>query len=144
MSGRAIGLASDLGTLGGTFSFAVGMNNKGQVVGFSALPGDIVHAFLWRKGLMTDLGTLGGRDSAASFPAESGEVSGVSDTSTPDPNGEDFCSFGTHLICLPFLWQHGAMTSLPTLGGSNAVANSNNDRVQVVGRRRILRQTQPA
>jgi probable HAF family extracellular repeat protein len=126
---------TDLSTLGGTFSIAFGMNNKPQVVGQSTLPGDTqAHAFLWQKGVMTDLGTLGGPNSIAAFPLnERGEVSGGAETSTPDPNGEDFCGFGTHLICLPFLWQHGVMTALPTLGGNNGVAGEISNRGQVVG-----------
>lgn len=127
---------ADLGTLGGTFSVAGANNNKGVVEGYSTLPGDTeTHAFLWRKGVMTDLGTLGGPNSIAETrPSESGQAGGRSDTTTPDPNGEDFCGFGTHLICLPFLWQHGVMTPLPTLGGNNGRANSVNNRGQVVGR----------
>src|SRR5690242_12965143 len=51
----------DLGTLGGSFSLAGGMNEEGSVVGFSTVAGNgAVHAFLWRSGEMTDLGTLGG------------------------------------------------------------------------------------
>ena len=49
---------TDLGTLGGTYSLANGVNNGGQVVG-EAEDGDyIVHAFLWQNGAMVDLNTL--------------------------------------------------------------------------------------
>jgi len=85
---------------------------------------------------MTDLGTLGGPDSRApeaSPPNDRSEVAGFSDTSNPDPNGEDFCGLGTNLICLPFLWQKGVMTPLPTLGGNNAEANGINSRGEVGG-----------
>lgn len=47
----------DLGTLGGDFSAAEGVNNRGWVVGESET-GAGPHAFVWRKGQMTDLGTL--------------------------------------------------------------------------------------
>jgi probable HAF family extracellular repeat protein len=125
----------DLGTLGGTFSLAGGMNNKGWVDGFSTLTGDTqTHAFLWRHHVITDLGTLGGPNSSASFPLnQRGEVAGVAETSNSDPNGEDFCGFGTHLICLAFRWRHGVMTPLPTLGGNNGQASEINNRGQVAG-----------
>lgn len=125
---------TDLGMLGGTFGEALAVNNKGWVVGDATLPGDTVRrAFLWRKGPIEDLGTLGGPNSYAALLNERGDVTGSSDTSTPDPLGEDFCFFGTNLVCLPFVWQHGAMTPLPTLGGSNGGAASINGRGQVVG-----------
>jgi len=58
----------DLGSLGGTCTLAADMNNDGQVVGFSDLPGDqSSHAFIWKHGSFHDLGgTLGG-DFLAAF-----------------------------------------------------------------------------
>jgi probable HAF family extracellular repeat protein len=127
---------TDLGTLGGTFSQAFGINNKESVVGFATLTGDTaLHAFLWRKGLMTDLGTLGGSDSLPYSQAfsvnERDEVVGFSETSVSDPLGENFC--GDSLVCLPVFWRDGDMTALPTLGGNNGMAVSINDRGQVAG-----------
>jgi probable HAF family extracellular repeat protein len=125
---------ADIGTLGGTFGEANAVNNKGWVVGDANLPGDTVrHAFRWRKGLIKDLTTLGGPNSIAFSLNERGEVSGYSDTSTPDPLGEDFCLFSSKQVCLPFLWERGAMTPLPTLGGNNGQAFSINSRDQVAG-----------
>jgi len=103
-----------LDTLGGTFGEAWGVNNRGSMVGHSTLPGDATyHAFFLEEGLITDLGSLGGQysnNSSTSPINDRGEVSGFSDTATPDPNGEDFCQFGTALICLPFVWREGVMT----------------------------------
>jgi probable HAF family extracellular repeat protein len=106
-----------------------------MVEGFSTPVGDTSeHAFLWRDGVMTDLGTLGGPNSQAFFgPNERGQVAGVSELSTPDPNGEDFCGFGTYLSCVPFLWRSGLMQPLPILGGNNGQANGINNRGEVAG-----------
>jgi probable HAF family extracellular repeat protein len=133
----------DLGTLGGTFSEAVGINNRGAVSGYSTLPGDsVVHGFfLGRKGVMTDLGTLGGPNSFAPEewpPNERGEVAGLSDTSALDPNAENFCGLfnfltGDPYICRPFVWRHGVLTALPTLGGNNGAALAINNRGQLAG-----------
>jgi probable HAF family extracellular repeat protein len=60
-------------------------------------------------------------------------VTGFSNTSTPDPNGEDDCNTGTFLICLPFVWQKGTMSALPLLGGNNGQASGINNRGQIVG-----------
>ena len=50
----------DLGTLGGSSSWASAINDSGQVIGSSYLAGDQNrHAFLYKDGKMTDLGTLG-------------------------------------------------------------------------------------
>jgi probable HAF family extracellular repeat protein len=126
-----------LETLGGTFGEAWGVSNNGLMAGHSTLLGDqVYHAFLWRKGVITDLGTLGGPNSnnSPTDPVNNrGAVTGFSDTSIPDPNGEDFCGFPTNLICLPFVWQNGVMIPLPLLGGNNGQAFKINNRGQIVG-----------
>jgi len=128
---------TDLGTLGGSFSQAGGLNNGGSVAGFSTSPGDsVLHAFLWQNEVMTDLGTLGGPDSftGEDYPLnDRGQVTGYSDTLLPDPNGEDVCGDGSHLICLPFVWQKGVMSALPLVGGNNGIASEINNRSQIVG-----------
>jgi probable HAF family extracellular repeat protein len=130
---------TDLGTLGGTYSYAFGINSAGVVSGGAATPtqtdGLSETAFLWHNGHMTNLGTLpGGLNSSAGGPNSSGESPIVADTYRTDPNGEDFCEFGSHRQCLGAIWKNGAMTALPTLeNGHNAAAFDINSRGQVIG-----------
>jgi probable HAF family extracellular repeat protein len=103
------GIATDLGSLGGTLlTFPWAINSKGQVVGVSYLPCDtILHAFLWQKGVMSDLGALPGDTfgSIAFGLNDRGQVVGGS--CGPDVTLE----FG----CRAFLWQDGVMTDLNSL-----------------------------
>jgi probable HAF family extracellular repeat protein len=70
---------TDLGTLGGSFSYANGINASGLVVGFSSAAGDAtVGAFLYSGGVMTNLGALGGSASAANGTNASGQAVGYS------------------------------------------------------------------
>ena len=49
----------DLGTLGGAFSYAYGINDLGQIVGWSQLAEESsLHAFVYLKGQMRDLNDL--------------------------------------------------------------------------------------
>jgi probable HAF family extracellular repeat protein len=140
---------SELPSLGGTYGNASGINNRSWVVGDANLTGDQTeHAALWRNGAITDLGTLGGPNSGVGYPArtdERGLIAGNAQISMIDPLGENW---GLLFTCSPsggscegyqnlvrgFLWQNGAMTALPTLGGNNAIAlGSVNNRGQMVG-----------
>jgi probable HAF family extracellular repeat protein len=127
---------TDLGTLeGGTFSQPFSINRYGLVSGSSSLADGSQHATLWLEQLKVDIGApgLGGPNSIAFGDNGHFQSAGEAETATPDPNGEDFCGFGTHLTCLPFLWQDGGMVQLPTLGGNNGVAMAVSNRGEVAG-----------
>lgn len=53
------GRVTDLGTLGGTWSRAFAINERGQVFGGSMAADGEYHAFLWTSGHMVDLGVFG-------------------------------------------------------------------------------------
>ena len=112
----------DLGSLGGVFATSSGLNDRGQVVGFSTLTGDLTnHAFLWDQGTMQDLGTLGGIQSTANSLNNEGEIVGESLTAS----GQTVHAF---------LWKHGEMTDLGTVAGDDCSnASSINSNRQIVG-----------
>jgi probable HAF family extracellular repeat protein len=111
---------TDLGTLGGTTSEAMALNDAGQVVGSSTLANGQTHAFLYSGGTMTDLGTLGGNFSQAAGINSAGQVVGQS----TDANGNTraFLSSGG-----------GPMTDVGDLGGNYAAAFGINDAGTFVG-----------
>ena len=118
--------------LGGYFSSAFAVNNRGQVAGntlnTATLPVPNNLAFLWQNGAMKDLGTLGGPESFAFLLNERGQVAGMSfPNSIPSSN----CPFP--LITHPFLWEDGKMVDLGALGGTCGLSMALNNRGQVVG-----------
>lgn len=129
-------IVEDLGQpgLGGATSFGFGINNAGRVAGQAALPDGAFRSFLSGVGrTLINNGTLGGPNSGASGLNFFDTVALISDTKTKDPNGEDYCVFGTNLICLAATWQDGVLTALPAVGGNNSFAEAINTFGQVAG-----------
>ncbi len=121
------GTSIDLGTLPGYVQiFATGVNDAGQVVGFTSNNGTDIggfkpnRAFLWSNGVLTDLGSLRGYDGfVAGSINNKGQVLGNAHNS----------SSGAEIT---FLWNNGVMQALP--GTSNDFhANAINDLGQIVG-----------
>lgn len=133
--GGFTGILHDLGTLGGTYSQGTGINDLGQLTGYSDLTGDEEwHAMIWQPttpnssaGSMHDIGTLGGTNSFGWDVNASGHATGYSNT-TGDAQTR------------PFLWKpatpngtSGTMYDLGSLGGSEGDGSGINDHGQVAG-----------
>lgn len=103
----------DLGTLGGIYqhSAATGINDAGQVVGWSETALTVDHAFLWTQGSgMQDLGTPNGNASYATAINTIGTVAGY----TQDIAGAE----------QPWVWESGVFTLLPLPAGFSGRATA--------------------
>jgi len=111
---------TDLGTLGGAESRALGLSTgPAQTVGSASRTDGSVHAFVFEK-TMTDLGTLGGVSSAATGVNRSGTVVGRAQVA--GGNNRAF-------VYTPAT----GIKSLGTLGGSQSQAFAINDAGDIVG-----------
>lgn len=107
---------TDIGSLGGDYSWGQSMNNSGQVVGWSPLSGENnIHAFLYSTGQMTDIGAFPGFESRAYGINDLGHVVGAS-------GGKGF------------IFKDGVLSDLPLMdGGSAGPATDINNLNQIVG-----------
>ena len=141
-------IVTDLGVLNNNDNLgcAMDVNNKGWTLSMNGVvaPCDQFcvaakvlsgHAAINIGEVKIDLRTLGGPNSWMNWGGlnDRGQAVGMAETSVPDPDGEDFCAFGTKKTCRPFLWQNGTMSALPTLGGNNGSASDINNRAEIVG-----------
>ncbi|NOG53054.1 MAG: DUF3466 family protein [Planctomycetes bacterium] len=108
-----------LGTVGGNDSESRGLNENGQVVGWSDDVNGTDHAFYWDGTLMTDLGTLGGRESNARDINNQGVICGRADI-------DYWFQHATR-------WVGGSIEDLGTLGGQESSAYNINEAGQIVG-----------
>lgn len=129
---------TDLGTLGGIGSGALGINNSGQIVGIAAInDGNFPHAFLYSGGRMTDLGTLGGSNSEAYGINASGEVVGLSYTA--DNAQRAFLYSGANMTDLNSLIDPRSGWTLSNASGINDSGQiAANGYHPTVGRRALL------
>lgn len=134
------GTTTELGALGPqpntNSSWPAAINAEGDLAGLSDT-GTIdplvgyaeAHAVLWKDAQTIDLGTLGGNESVAFSLNNPDQVVGAAANSIPDP--VSMFGFGTQTRA--FLWEHGRMRDLGTLGGPDAVAFLVNNAGQVAG-----------
>jgi probable HAF family extracellular repeat protein len=105
----------DLGTLpGGTTSWAVAINERGQIAGGSDDAGQEQHVVRWQRGRIVDLGLGSAQDIN-----DRGDIVG----SRRGPTG----------FTRAVLWRQGRATNLGTLGGAASAATAINNRGEIVG-----------
>ena len=112
-----------LGTLGGASSYATGINDRRQIIGYSAIAPDReeTHPFLWENGVMRDLSADPGELSWAEDINDQGHIVGGS------ADRDDGSTYGA-------LWHNGITGRLPLLPGSrNCQATAINEVGLVAG-----------
>jgi probable HAF family extracellular repeat protein len=154
---------TNLGSLGGTASVPVQVNNHGEVVGYSYTANETANAFLYKHGRMTDLGTLGGAISGAMGINDRGSVVGLSNIAPGSTQVDAFVKQGGKLKDLgpinsalvpddkisinadgeisglsaggddALIHRHGINIDLGSLAGLGSTAKDLNDHDQAVG-----------
>ena len=128
------GKLQDLGTLGGPDTWAVFINDLGQIAGTSYSSDDVdpntgtppVGVFLWQNGKMKDIGNLGG---------DNGILSAYNIVNAFNNRGEitGWMVVAGNQFFHTFLWDREKLSDLGTLGGNFSFARGINDDGEVTG-----------
>jgi len=116
------GKMKNIGSFGGTCTFPTDLNDQGEIIGISTLPGDkYQHAFLWNGSLEDLHNTIGGHNAAAIALNNDGVAAG-------------WASLKGDQVVHASLWKNRSMTDLGTLDGDPcSLGYSINAQGQVVG-----------
>jgi len=144
----------DLGTLGGSYSRAIAINDSGLIVGVSSLSNGVQHAFLYQNGTMKDLGQLPSVSAGRAMvkrPSTSDAISPITGKLLLlDPLGGGgssalgvnnvaqivgYSQVGSIIPGHAFLYENSTMNDIGTLEGSTgvSVATAINDSGYIVG-----------
>lgn len=150
----------DLGTFGGTWSAATGINAAGSVVGQIGSANGEVHAFHWTRSSFTNLTPSGATHSSAQGIDNSNSVAvlargdawtrafiwadgAITDLDIPNVSYVADLSEAGDVVGWrrngvrrdqAFQWRDGALTDLPSLGGLSSLAFAVNGQGVVAGR----------
>jgi probable HAF family extracellular repeat protein len=156
------GLMTNLGTIGGVDSQGRGINDSGQVAGYSRDADGFTRAFLFSAGTMTPLPTLGGTHSWGYGINKWGDVTGMAGISGNADHAFIYTSGTIHDLGAPnvqpawgngindsqqvagfsvktgALFSAGTTTNIPTLGGTSGEATAINNSGVMTGYANIL------
>jgi probable HAF family extracellular repeat protein len=129
------GVLQNMGTLGGTDSCALFVNERGQATGNSFTNSTVnpgtglgvptIHPFLWDGNQMLDLGALAnGTVATTAGINDRGQIAGVS-------------NLADNLTFHAFLWDNGRLNDFGTLGGDFVEAIGLNEDGEIVGRAQL-------
>ena len=94
------GLA-DIGTLGGTYSEGMSINNLGEIAGISTVANGATHLFLYTQGHMQDLGAPAGQTAVSAALNDRGEI--LASTAGSGGAGASYYLYRNHtFLKLPF------------------------------------------